>query len=72
MSDALVHDLAARGYLVLCLAPDQVFRYIAFPNAHTDRLAPSWVAVHEPSGGFSEIEARAVAVDRGGVLWSAA
>jgi hypothetical protein len=68
MSDPIAHDLAARGYLVLCLAPNQVFRYIAFPNEHTDRLAPSWVAVHEPNGGFSEVEARLVALDRGGAL----
>lgn len=72
MSEELARGLAHRGYLVLRLAPDQVFRYIAFPGQYTDTLpglaAGAWVAVHEPSGGFSEIEARAVTRSRGGAV----
>lgn len=68
MSDAIAHDLAARGYLVIRCAPGQVFRLLAFPHERTERLAPSWVAVHEPTSGFTEVEARVVAVDRGGTV----
>ena len=68
MHDQTSHDLARRGYLVLHCAPDQVFRLVAFPHPEADRVAPDWVAVHEPSSGYTELEARVIAHDRGGVM----
>lgn len=75
MSDRLASELIARGYFVLRCAPGQVFRLVAFPHERTDRvttsrneMVTSWVAVHEPTSGFTELEARVIAHDRGGTI----
>lgn len=68
MSDRLALDLAARGYFVLRCAPGQVFQLVAFPHPDADRIAPGWVAVHERTSGFTELEARVIARDRGGTV----
>lgn len=65
---ALIADLEARGYLVLACAPGQVFRLVAFPHPECQRIAPDWIAVHERTSGFTELEAFVIASDRGGTL----
>lgn len=61
-----IRALESRGYLVLRFAPGQVFDLIGLPNAHTDRIAPGWVARANPTSGFDVDEAAAIAHDRGG------
>lgn len=62
-------ELAALGYYVLTVAPGFVFCHLALRNSHTDSDWPGWIGGWNPSGGFTEREAKAIALDRGGWVW---
>lgn len=60
--------LEALGYLVVHARPGEVFSLLALPNAHTlgtAALGGRWIAAQ--GSGFEPHEARAIALDRGGV-----
>ena len=64
-----VAALTALGYFVLDLNSGQMFCHLALASALTAGGIPDWVGVWNPLGGFTQTEARAVAVDRGGWIW---